>query len=333
MKRCSSAALILLLFVAVGAAQAALLPEALGEFTRKSVEPATTPDKPLFDEFGFEEAETGVYETNDGRRAVITATRYYDDTGAYSAFEWLRAPDGQAAEHGKRAWKGPDSTLIQLGNYLVEMSGDAPVDEHVELMLAYLPKIRVTVDPPVLAYVPQADVVPGTERHILGPVALERLAPEVSPSAAGFNFGAEAHFAEYRTPAGPTRMLLFSYPTPQMAREQVEQMYKVDGVVAKRTGPLIAAVVAAPSADEAQRLLAKVRYEAEVTMDYAEPKRHDDPYLLLMDIAVLCGILVLLCIAGGLLVGGGRILAGKVAPSSIFAAGEAESVTRLHIED
>ncbi len=325
--------LILLVSALAVQAPAALLPEALGEFVRKSVEPVEAQEPELSAEFGFEEAEQAVYATPDGRSARIQATRYYDDTGAFSAFQWFKPEEGEWETYGKRAWKGPDSILIQLGNYLVEMSGDAPVDEHVELMLAFLPKIRVTVDPPVLAYTPKQETGDGSERYILGPVALERLAPEISPSTAGFHFGAEAHYAEYSTPAGPTRMLLFSYPTPQMAREQVEAFRALDNVVAKRTGPLIGAVVAPPSPDEAQRLLAKVRYEAEVTMDYAEPERHDDPYLLLMDIAVLCGILIVLCVAGGLLVGGGRVLAGKVAPSSLFAANEGESVTRLHIDD
>ncbi len=326
--------LLILLCAALAAqASAALLPEALGEFVRKSVEPIEAPDPDLSGEFGFEEAEKAVYETPDGRSAVIQATRYYDDTGAFSAFQWFKPEQGEWETYGKRAWKGPDSILIQLGNYLVEMSGDAPVDEHVELMLAYLPKIRVTVDPPVLAYTPKQGSGDGSERYILGPVALERLAPEISPSTAGFHFGAEAHYAEYATPAGPTRMLLFSYPTPQMAREQVESFRGNDKVVAKRTGPLIAAVVAPPSPDEAERLLAKVRYEAEVTLDYKEPVRHDDPYLLLIDIAMLVGILVALCVVGGLLMAGGRIMAGRVAPNSLFAPGEAEAVTRLHIDD
>ena len=329
----SFARLLVVALAVVVAAPAALLPEALGEFVRGKAERVQAADPDLFAEFGFEEAEKAVYKTPDGRSATIEATRYYDDTGAFSAFQWLKPEKGSPETYGKRAWRGPGSILIQLGNYLVEMSGDAPVDEHVELMLTYLPKIRVTVDPPVLAYAPKQQNGDGSERYILGPVALERLAPEVSPSMAGFHFGAEAHYAEYATPAGPTRMLLFSYPTPQMAREQVDLFRKASGVVAKRTGPLIAAVVAAPSPDEAQRLLAKVRYEAEVTLDYKEPVRHDDPYLLMMDIIVLCGILVALFIVGGLLVGGGRILAGKVAPNSIFAPNDAEPVTRLHIDD
>jgi hypothetical protein len=93
-------------------------------------------------------------------------------------------------------------------------------------------------------------------------------------------------------------------------------------------------VVVAPwSADAAQRLLARVRYEADVTLDYKEPERHDDPYLLLMDIIFLCGILVALSIAGGLLVAGGRRLAARVAPHSLLAPPEGDGMIHLDLDD
>lgn len=319
--------------LSAGAAQAALLPQALGEFVRKSAAPVAAQDADLAQELGFEEAEKAVYETEDGRRLELQATRYYDDTGAYAAFLWFKPRQGEWIEHGRRAWKGPNSTLIQIGNYLVETFGDAPLDEDLELMLGYMPKIRVTVDPPVLAYTPANGEKPETVRHLLGPTGLERVAPEVPPSAAGFHFGAEGHYAEYETGGGPMRLLLLSFPTPEMARVQADEMYKLDKVVAKRTGPLVAVVVNPSSADEAQRLLARVRYEAEVTLDYKEPERHDDPYLLLMDILYLCGILIALSVVGGLLVAGTRRLAGKFAPDSLIAPPRGDGMIHLDLDE
>ncbi|MEZ5392546.1 MAG: DUF6599 family protein [Bryobacterales bacterium] len=236
----------LLVLSTAGSLHAALLPEALGQFVRKSIEPVAPADPALAEELGFEESEKAVYETNDGRKLEIKATRYYDDTGAYSAYLWQKPTQGEEIAHGKRAWKGPDSTLIQIGNYLVETKGDAPLDDDLELMLGYLPRIRMTVDPPVLSYTPASGERPGTARHILGPTSLERLAPEIPPSAAGFHFGAEAYYGEYDTNPGPTRLVLLSYPTPQMARVQAEELQKIDGLVAKRTGPLVAVAVKPP---------------------------------------------------------------------------------------
>ena len=325
--------LAILAVLSAGVAKAALVPEALGEFVRKAIEPVEADDAALAQEFGFEEAEKGLYETADGRRLEVTATRYYDDTGAYAAFLWRKPARGEWIEHGERAWEGPDSKLIQIGNYIVETAGDDPLEDDLELMLGYLPRMRMTVDPPVLAYTPEHGEVPGTARYVLGPEALERLAPETPPSAVGFHFGAEAHYAEYETEAGPMRLLLISYPTPQMARAQAEELQKISAAVAKRTGPLVAVVVDPASADEAQRLLSRVRYEAEVTLDYTEPVRHDDPYLLLMDIIFLCGILIALSIVGGLLVAGGRRLAGKFAPESLLAPPQGDGMIHLDLDE
>ncbi len=311
---------------------AEMLPEALGEFERKSLESVEPDQRELQDEFGFEEAEKAVYVTPDGRRTEITATRYYDATGAFSAFSWLKPADGELSGYGKRAWQSSRGALIQFGNYLIEMTGAVPEDEHVELMLAYLPRVRITVDPPLLKFIPKGEATPESERHILGPVALEKVAPEVPPSTVGFHFGTEAHYGRYPSSEGEMRMLLFGYPSPQMARAQIEEFHALDGVIAKRDGPLIAVVIAPPSPDEAQRLLARIRYAAEVTGEYTPPRRHDNVGTLILDIMILSGILALLCIGGGVLVAGVRILAGRVAPNSIFAAPDGDGMTHLNIE-
>ncbi len=321
-----------IVFLLPALAAADILPEALGEFTRTSLEAREAPDAALYSEFGFEESAIGIFETAAGQRAEVTATRYYDDTGAFSAYLWEKPGEGEADTYGKRAWKGPDSTLIHFGNYVVEIRGEFPEDDNIELMLAYLPRVRITPDPPMLAYMPVDAMTAGTQKHILGPEALQRLTPEVAPSVAGFHFGAEAQFAEYDVDGERERLLLFSYPTPQMAREQAAKFHEVGALVAKRSGPMIAAVVASARPDAAQRLLAKVRYEAEVTLNYEEPKRHDNVGTLIYDIMILSGVLASLSIVGGILVAGGRILASRVAPNSLFAAPEGDGMTHLGID-
>lgn len=325
--------IFLLVLLLPAAAVAKILPEALGEFVRVSLEPIEPEDKALFDELGFEAAERGVYKKPDGSTATVEATRFYDDTAAYAAFLWQRPAAGAVAEYGKRAWAGPESTLIHFGNYVVTISGAAPEDDHIELMLAFLPRIRVTPDPPMLKFVPGEGLIESSRRHVLGPEGLQRTAPSIPPSVAGFHFGAEVQVVRYETPAGEMQMLIFSYPSPQMARKQIEQFYQLEDIVAKRSGSLIAVVIEPSSADEAQRLLARVRYEAEVTANHQPPKRHDNLGVLLLDIMILCGILMVLMLLGGLLVGGARLFAGRYAPNSILAAPEGSGMTRLGIDD
>ena len=314
-------------------ASAAILPEALGDFEPKDIGPWLPSDEAIFAEFGFEEGERARYVTPDERSVEISASRFEDPTGAFAAFQWLQPAKGDEVAYGQRALKSGDRTLIQFGNYLVEMRGAEPVDEHVEVMLAFLPRVQMSADPPVLEYVPLDNLVPNSQRHILGPATLDKLAPEIPPSVAAFRFDAEAQYAHYNSPQGQLRMLLFSYPTPQIARGQVEEFQKLLGVISKRAGPLVAAVVASPSADEAERLLAKVRYRAEITLHHRNLTRSETLWTLLTDIIIFSLILASLMIVGGVLVASTRILATRYAPQSMFATPEDSGIVRLDIED
>jgi hypothetical protein len=326
--------LIAFLVLLPAIAGAELLPEALGEFERKSMEAAQPAEAELDREFGFEQREVARYVAPDGSAVQITATLFADDTGAFSAFQWSQPARGEAVELGERALKEGDRTLIHFGNYVVEMQGAQPLDDNVELMLTYLPRMRMTADPPLVEHVPDDDLIARSQRHILGPVALEKLAPEVPPSVAAFRFGTEAQFARYQTPEGELRLLLFGYPSPQIARGQIEEFNKLGGGVAKRVRSMIAFVAAPASPDAAERLLAKVQYSLEVTMTPQErPGRHDNLGNLIFDIVLLCVVLVSLMIVGGLLVAGARIMAGRYAPSSIFASHEESGLTRLDIDN
>jgi len=300
-------------------ATAALLPEALGEFERGTVSAFVPPEKDVFAEFGIEEGEQARFATATGESVEVSAVRFGDATGAFAAFHWLRPAQGVDVPLGERAIRNGASTLIHFGNYILQMEGSVPIEEHVELMLTYLPRVQITSPPPLLSYFPTEQLIPNSTRHVLGPVALEKLTPVIPPSVAAFHFGTEAHFGRYATPSGEHQMLLFSYPTPQISRGQVEEFNKLPNVVAKRDGPLIAVVVAPESLDEAQRLLARVHYAAEVTLHYREPGRHQNLGNLILDIVIFCGILVVLMIVGGTIVAGARLTAGRFAPNSIIA--------------
>ena len=314
-------------------ASAAILPEALGDFEPKGVDPLLPADEAIFAEFGFEEGERARYVTPDQRSVEISASRFEDPTGAFAAFQWLQPAEGKDGGYGQRALQSGDRTLIQFGNYVVEMRGAEPVDEHVEVMLAFLPRVQMSADPPVLEFVPREQLVPNSQRHILGPATLDKLAPEIPPSVAAFRLGAEAQYVHYNSPAGRLRMLLFSYPTPQIARGQLEEFEKLPGVVSKRAGPLVAAIVAPPSADEAERLLAKVRYRAEITIHHRNLTRSETLWTLLIDIIIFSLILAGLMIVGGVLVASTRILATRYAPQSMFATPEDSGIVRLDIDD
>ena len=312
---------------------ATLLHEALGPFLRLEPQPYEPPEAEILREFGLEESEEAEYRADDGRSVSVRAMQFYDDTGAFAAFSWLRPSGAAEAERGERAVEKGDSILIHFANYVVSLEGDTPDEEDIEIALAYLPRPKPTADPPVLQYVPEADLVPDSGRHILGPVSLERLAPELSPSVVGFHFGTEGHYGRYSTPAGEMRMVIWTYPSNPIARGQAEAFHGVPAVVAKQDGPLIAAVLDPSAPDEAQRLLARVRYRAEVTQHVEEPKRHDNLRNIILDTFILCGLLAGLMVLGGVLVAVTRRVAGRLAPDSILAAPHGPDMQRLGIDE
>ena len=323
-------AIAVLLVCAPGGAT--LLHEALGSFERLEPTPYEPPEADVFNEFGLEEAEEAEYRTADGRSVTVRALQFYDDTGAVAAYSWLRPVGATEVERGERAVEKDDYILIHFANYIVSLKGDTPDEEDIEIALAYLPRPKPTADPPVLQYVPGDALVPGTGRYVLGPVSLERLAPELSPSVVGFHFGTEGYYGRYSTPGGETRMIIWTYPSNPIARGQAEEFRDQAGVVAKQDGPLIASVLAPSSPDDAQRLLARVRYRAEVTQHVQEPKRYDNLRNIILDTFILCGLLASLMILGGLLVAATRRLAGRIAPDSIIAAPHGPGMQQLGID-
>ncbi len=329
-----AARLILPLLVACLPCGANLLHEALGPFERLEPRPYSPSQAAILEEFRLEESEEAEYRTPDGRSVLVRALQFYDDTGAVAAYSWLR-PEGatELVERGERAVQKGDYVLIQFANYLLSLQGDTPEEEDIEVALAYLPRPKPTTDPPVLKYVPEDILVPDSGRHILGPVSLEGLAPDLAPSVVGFHFGTEGYFGRYTTPAGEMRMIVWDYPSNPIARGQIEAFHALDGPVAKQDGPLIVVVLDSSAPDEAQHLLGRVRYRAEVTQHAEEPERYDSLRNIILDTFMLCGLLASLMVLGGLLVAGTRRLAGRIAPESILAPPQGPTMQRLGIHD
>ena len=330
--RCA-ARLVVPLLVACLPSGAALLHEALGPFERLELRPYSSSQAAVLEEFRLEESEEAEYRAPDGRTVLVQALQFYDDTGAVAAYSWLR-PQGatEVFERGERAVQQGDYVLIQFANYLLSLRGEMPDEEDIEIALAYLPRPKPTADPPVLKYVPEDILVPDSGRHILGPVSLEGLAPDLAPSVVGFHFGTEGYYGRYATPAGEMRMIVWDYPSNPIARGQIAAFHALDGLLAKQDGPLIVVVLDSSAPDEAQRLLARVRYRAEVTQHAEEAKRYDSLRNIILDTFMLCGLLASLMVLGGVLVAGTRRLAGRIAPDSILAPPQGSSMQRLGID-
>lgn len=273
--------------------RAAIFPERLGEYLRGEPKPLAAPDQQLFVEYGFEEGEQADFIAGD-QRFTATAWRLHDSTGALAVLQLRR---------------GPKAEVVQHSNYVLELQG-TKLDEATRSQLyATLPKVYDAPLPPLTGFLPVENRIANSERYVLGPVSLERFEPKIVPSLAAFHLGAEGQLAKYKTPKGDMTLALLSYPTPNMARERFDEFQKVPGAVARRSGPLLAVIMQPSDPDEAERTLARVRYEAKLTVNEKPPENFNKGLSnMILSIMALAGIISVFCVIVGVGFGGFRVL-------------------------
>jgi hypothetical protein len=304
---------LILLFLFSAGIDAAALPDRLGTHPRQTDEPLqVTADKPIWDEYGLTTAERASYGS-----FTVAAYQFKDPTGAFAASEWLAAKEALA---------------MPVGNYVVTCSGDCPALPQLTQQLAGWtpPGINHGPYPLLPSWLPVAGVVPHSERYILGPASLAAFAPRISAEAAAFQFSPEAQLATYRRNNHDEILVVFSYPTPGIARQQLARFSNVSGVTSKRTGPLVSLVFDATDLNAARQLLNGVGYSAAVTSNQPMPLRITPQTATQLVLAgmKLAGILLLFCLFSGLLFGFVRVLTRRFGQQNAD-----EAMVVLHLGD
>ena len=108
------------------------------------------------------------------------------------------------------------------------------------------------------------------------------------------------------------KLAIFNYPTPTIARERLAEMQKLPTAIAKRSGPLVAVILAPPNSDDAERLISQVRYQAAISWDQYVPSRRDNIGDLVINAFIMIGVLLAFSTVAGLAFGGFRVLARRV---------------------
>jgi hypothetical protein len=304
------ASLLIMGAVVIAPARAAIWPERLGTFTRAAVKPVAVADRAVWDEYGLEEAEQAEYASG-AQTVTVVAYRLTDPTGAMAAFQWQRPAGAAPSSIAPLTVETPNGVLTAFHNYLMRLEGQKPAVTELVSALGQLPRLNLAQLPTLPGYLPADSLVPNSERYVLGPASLERFEPRIPPSVAAFHLETEAQLARFRTKDGEIGLAIFSYPTPSLARERALEFSKLPGAMVKRSGPLLALVLAPPNADEAERLLSKVRYQAALTWNEYVPTARDNIGDLILNIFTLTGILLLFCAAAGLAFGGFRLFARR----------------------
>jgi hypothetical protein len=304
---------VCLVLLAATLAPAAIFPDQVGEFTRGAPKTLSLPDQPLFSEYGLDATEQADFTAPDGKKFSATAWRFRDSTGAVAMFEFRRPPGAVPSKDAQFSVRTSDGVILVQGNYVFQFTGSIPSSEEQNRIVAVVPRFEAAPLPALLGYLPSEGLIPNSERYVLGPVSLERFEPGIPPSVAAFHLGCEGHIGKYRTSKGDITLTIFNYPTPGMARERFEAFQKLPDTVAKRAGPLVAVIVKAPDPDAAERVLARVRYQAAVTEAEKPPEDFNKGLSnMILSIMALAGILIGFSIVVGIGFGGFKVVLHKM---------------------
>jgi hypothetical protein len=306
-------------------AAAAILPASIGDHQRDAGTKPAISDQPIWTEYGLKDSETATYQ-NGNAKFTATAWQLPDTTGSMAAFQWQRPATAKPSTVAKLAAETSDSLLLAYGNYLLSFDGYKPSKEEIDALTGTLHNVDLTVLPVLPSYLPSDGLVANSERYILGPASLQKFAPGVSPSLAAFHFGAEAQMGVFHSTKGDSQMLIFNYPTPKIAMQQVGEFQKLSGAMAKRSGPMVAVMLAPPDSDYAENLLSQVRYQAEVTPDEYVPTQRDNIGNLVINAFVLIGILLAFATVSGFALGGYRAFRRRSRHGE-----EADAMITLHL--
>jgi len=300
----------------------AILPDTIGPLTKGDPAAAPVPDAKVWTEYGLQESETASYtDPATAAKFSVDAYRFSDSTGAFAAWIGIRPRDAKKFDVDGLGMETPTQQFITVGNLLLIFHGFKPDKEQLGHIFLTAPHYSNSPLPTLPRYLP-ASPISNSERYILGPESLAKYAPGIPPSTAAFHFDSEAEAANY----GKTTVVVFNFPAIEMAQKQYPMFEAIPGAVAKRTGPLVAVALHPSSPDEAERLLAQVKYQAEITMAEKPPTLKDNPANLFLHIMILSGVLIGFCVLSGLAFGGFKYVWKRSRPAS-----ETDEMISLHL--
>jgi hypothetical protein len=283
-------------------------------------------------EYGVLDAEQRLYARGPDSLRVILY-RMHDPSGAYGAYSFLRAPDMTGARLSEHSSMSRGRALVLTGNLLLDISGKdlVPLEADLKALVGSVaPHAESGPYPFLWQRLPLEGIVPGSDRYLLGPVALNQLLPASNGDWLGFSEGAEAELARYRLDGQEVTLLLADYPTPQAAAKKLQELSSEFGpnsaaehgrprLFARRNLTLIAVVANARSDAVAQSLLKQVSSGTELTWN--EPSFSlTDPGIGQMVVGTIIGtgVLCLFTLIAGLAFGGVRLTVKRLMPGRVF---------------
>ena len=329
-----------------------ILPKTFGGWTLVSphetsgaaLAPALGDNFAVLVESGLVSTEIARYQRSGAPRMDVKLYRFRDSAGAYAAYTFLRTPDMSPSDLTEKCAVSRDRILAAVGSLLLDLSapGAASLSDLKALVTLLQEQTPRGVYPTLWQYLPGQGFERTSDHFLLGPAALSREFPFASGDWLGFSRGVEAESARYHLGADSLTLLLAVYPTPQLARQELDELEAHFGVrhpaqandaaaqshqppsgtplvFAERRGLMITMVAGAHDARSARALLDRIDYETAVTWNEPSWEAKEPPFLvMLVNILITTCLLVVYTFLAGLVFAGARLLVKRFAPGKVF---------------
>jgi hypothetical protein len=298
-------------------------------------------------EYGVRTIEQRTYVLK-GQRAEVVVEETPDASSAYGLFTFYRTEESVPVARMPLTLKDSSGVLMCRGRFFIRIPRADELnvtDSEFQALLFLLGGTRAASSrPPQLPMsLPVKNLVPGSEKYLLGPEAVRRTLPGFRADLIGFTQGAEVQAASYRRGANRLTLLAIAYPTPQIARIRYGAMESFLGfnqdrgdnsVYAKRAGSYVLVVLGSPSADQADSLMGELQLTGHISWDQPPPR--SKPFAREVLELILSNLVLILILAGGSIGGGilmfvGKRIVAKWFPQYAWANPDADKLIRLNL--
>jgi len=190
------------------------------------------------------------------------------------------------------------------------------------------------------APLPSRGLIHGSEKYLLGPLALAHALPSFPSTVVGFDSGAEVQSGEYALGPDKLTLMTINYPTPQIARAAFDSIKGKLGaglanavVEVRREDTYVLVTLNATSQAAADRFLDQFKVSKTISQDQVTSEHTEAVQLvnLLFANAVIILGLAGVSVVGGCMVFASKRLARKWFPGSVFVEGENGGFTILNL--
>jgi Family of unknown function (DUF6599) len=300
-------------------------------------------------EYGAKDAELRTY-VRQGLKIQAVIEEASDPSAAFGLLTFYQTDKMRPVPGMTLAVMGPEMALMARGDAFVRVplpGGRGPSEAVLRSFLISIGKARPSSRSLELlpASLPEKEMIPGSEKYVLGPEAASRAIPWFPANLMGFPRGAEVHTATYRRREGQISLMLIRYPTPQIAQLRFSAMQDQLGlnregqsvrVFGKRDGSFVFVVNRSGSATRSQALalMNELTVTKTVTAYEKYPGQPVAVQMLELIIAniILISILIGMAIVAGVLMVIGRRMLAKWFPEATWAQAGENTLIQLHLE-